>query len=231
MQTSMKKHFTVLILCVLAQSVFAQLFVEAGVNAQFLRIARKESNGLDAMAELITASGGNPNSTLPKIIKSRVIAPKISIGYRIPFEDFNLLISAGTSQDWGNSWKLRGTAAVAGKTYPYPECFSVRIRAYQTWETGLSIGAETVYDNQKSETILNGSDLSPKVKGLLNQISSEINLLGSGSTQYMQLNGVVGWQKTKDKLDFGIYGLVGLVGNAIGVQMDFKVRYYFREKG
>jgi hypothetical protein len=226
----MKKVFTILALCLVAPSVFAQLFFEAGVNAQFLRIARKESNGLDAMAELITASGGNPNSTIPKIIKSRVIAPKISIGYRIPFEDFNLLISAGTSQDWGNSWKLRGTAAVGGKTYPYPECFSVRIRAYQTWETGLSIGAEAVYDNQKSESILNGSDLTPKVKGLLNQISSEINLLGSGSTQYMQLNGVVGWQKTKDKLDFGIYGIVGLVGNAIGMQMDFKVRYFFREK-
>ena len=226
----MKKHFTVFVLCLVAHCcAFAQLFIEAGVNAQFLTIARKESNGLDAMAELITASGGNPNTTLPKTIKSKVLAPKISIGYRIPFDDFNLLISAGTSQDWGNSWKLRGTAAVGGKTYPYPECFSVRIRAYQTWETGLSIGAEAVYDNQKSETILNGSDLSPKVKGLLNQISSEINLLGSGSTQYMQLNGIVGWQKTKDKLDFGVYGLVGLVGNAIGVQMDFKVRYYFRK--
>ena len=225
----MKKCFT-LVLCVTVQMAFSQIFVEAGVNAQFLSISRNESPGLDAMAELIKISGGTANSTLPLKIKSKVIAPRISIGYRIPFEDFNLLVSAGTSQDWNNSWKLRGTAAVGGKTYPYPECFNVRIRAYQTWETGLCIGGEGAFDNQKSETILNGSSLTPQVKGLLNQISGDINLLGSGSTRFMQLNGIVGWQKTKDNLDFGVYGLVGLVGNAIGMQADFKVRYFFGER-
>ena len=90
----MKKCLTTFALCVTIQIAFSQIFVEAGINAQFLSISRKESPGLDAMAELIKISGGTPNSTLPLKIKSRVIAPKISIGYRIPFEDFNLLISA-----------------------------------------------------------------------------------------------------------------------------------------
>ncbi len=223
----MNKISTLFLLCFIAQAASAQLFVEAGVNTQMLFIKRNESPGLSAVSELITISGGNPNVTLPQRFQSRVIAPKISIGYRIPFEDFNLLISAGTSQDWSNSFKLRGTAAVGGKTYPYPECFSVRVRAYKTWETGFSIGGEYCYDNQKSETILNNSNLKPNVKGLLNQISSDINLLGNGVTRFMQINGVIGWQQTKDKFEFGTYGLVGIVGNSLGVQADLKVRYFF----
>lgn len=208
----------------------AQLFVEAGVNAQFLRISRAESPSLSAISELIQMSNGNPNATLPKIINSRLYTPKLSIGYRIPFDDFNLLIMAGTSQDWNNSWKLRGTAAVKGKTYPYPECFSIRTRAFKTWETGFSLGIEYCYDNQKSETIINGSNLTPQVKGLLNQITDDMNLLGAGTTRYMQFNAVVGWQKTKDQLEFSLLALPGFVGTAFGVQADLKVRYYFGER-
>jgi hypothetical protein len=211
-------------------TVSAQLFVEMGVNAQFLRISRSESPSLSAISELIRISNGNPNTTIPKIINSRLYTPKLSIGYRIPFDDFNLIIAAGTSQDWGNSWKLRGTAAIKGKTYPYPECFSIRTRAYKTWETGFSLGIEYCYDNQKSETIINGSNLTPQVKGLLNQITDDMNLLGAGTTRFMQFNAVVGWQKTKDKMEFSMLALPGMVGTAFGVQADLKVRYFFGER-
>lgn len=223
----MNKISTLIILCFMAQVLSAQLFIEAGANAQMLFIKRNESPGLNAVSELISISGGNPSSTLPKKFQSRIIAPKISIGYCIPFEDFNLLLSAGTSQDFSSSFKLRGSAAVGGKTYPYPESFSARVRAYKTWETGFSIGGEFCFDNQKSETLLNNSNLKPTVKGLLNQISSDINLLGNGVTRFMQLNSVIGWQKTNDNIEFGTYGLVGLVGNSLGVQADLKVRYFF----
>ena len=226
----MNKLITLSFLCCISQSIFAQMFVEAGATFQQLSITRKESPGLSAVAELITISGGNPNSTLPKMIQSRIIAPKISIGYRLPFEAMNVLISVGTSQDWSNSFRLRGSASVGGNTYPYPESLSARVRAYKTMNKGLSFGGEFCFDNQTSETILNNSNLTPTVKGLLNQISKDINLLGNGVTKSMQLNALVGWQTTKDQFEFGVFGLVGLVGSGFGVQGDFKVRYYFGER-
>jgi hypothetical protein len=226
----MKKLITVILLWAMSQPLFAQMFVEAGATIQQLSITRNESPGLSSVAELIKMSGGDPNSTIPKMISSRIIAPKISIGYRLPFEDFNVLVSVGTSQDWSNSFRLRGSAAVGGKTYPYPESFSARVRAYKTTAKGLSFGGEFCFDNQTSETILNNSNLTPTVRGLLNQISKDINLLGNGVTRSMQLNGIIGWQKTKDQFEFGVFGLVGLVGSGFGFQGDFKVRYYFGER-
>ena len=226
----MKKLITLSIFCCFLQSVFAQMFVEVGATLQQLSITRKESPGLSAVAELITISGGNPDGTLPKMITSRIIAPKISIGYRLPFDEMNVLVSVGTSQDWSNSFRLRGSAAVGGNTYPYPESFSARVRGYKTQKTGLSFGGELCFDNQTSETILNNSNLTPTVKGLLNQISKDINLLGNGVTRSMQLNALVGWQVTKEQFEFGAFGLVGLVGSGFGFQADFKVRYYFGER-
>lgn len=226
----MKKLITFSFLCCISQAIFAQMFVEAGATVQMLRVTRNESPGLSAVAELIKISGGNPDGTLPKTINSRIIAPKISIGYRLPFDDFNVLVSVGTSQDWSNSFRLRGSAAVGGNTYPYPESFSARVRAYKTIEKGLSFGGELCFDNQTSETILNNSNLSPTVKGLLNQISKDINLLGNGVTRSMQLNALVGWQTTKEQFEFGVFGLAGLVGSGFGFQADFKVRYYFGER-
>lgn len=228
----MKKRFTLVCVYLLftMSQLSAQFFIEGGVNAQFLRISRNESPSLSAISELIKMSNGNPNTTLPQIINSRVYAPKLSVGYRLPFDDFNLIVAAGTSQDWNNSWKLRGTAAVKGKTYPYPECFSVRTRAYKTWDTGFSVGIEYCYDNQKSETIINGSNMTPQVRGLLNQITDDMNLLGSGTTRYMQFNALIGWQKTRDQMEFSLFALPGMVGTAFGVQADLKVRYYFGER-
>ncbi len=226
----MKKGITLTFLCFISQFLYAQMFVEAGATIQQLSITRSESPGLSSLAELIKISGGDPNSTLPKMITSRIIAPKICIGYRLPFEDFNVLVSVGTSQDWSNSFRLRGSAAVGGNTYPYPESFSARVRAYKTREKGLSFGGEFCFDNQTSETILNNSNLTPTVRGLLNQISSDINLLGNGVTRSMQLNGLIGWQTTKDQFEFSVFGLAGLVGTGFGFQGDFKVRYYFGER-
>lgn len=190
----------------------------------------QESPGLSAVSELVKISGGDPKTILPSYITSRTIAPKISIGYAFAFDEFNLLVSAGTSQDWSNSWKLRGSAAVAGKTYPYPESFSIRARGYQTWETGFSLGGEFCFDNQHSEHLLNNSNIKPNVKGLLNQIGTDINLLGSGVTRFMQVNALVGWQKSKDRVDLGVYALIGLVGNSWGAQADFKIRYFLRDR-
>ncbi len=226
----MKKIITISFLCCISHTIFAQMFVEAGATFQMLAITRNESPGLSAVAELIQMSGGDPSVTLPKMITSRIIAPKISIGYRLPFEDFNVLVSVGTSQDWSNSFRLRGSAAVGGNTYPYPESLSARVRAYKTLPSGLSYGGEFCFDNQTSEAILDNSNLNPSVKGLLNQISKDINLLGSGVTRSMQLNGMIGWQKTKDQFEFGIFGLIGFVGSGYGFQGDFKVRYYFAER-
>ncbi len=226
----MKRLITLSFFCCISLSVFAQMFVEVGATLQQLSITRNESPGLSAVAELITISGGNPDVTLPKTISSRIIAPKISVGYRLPFEEMNVLVSVGTSQDWSNSFRLRGSAAVGSNTYPYPESFSARVRAYKTLKTGLSFGGEFCFDNQTSETILNNSNLTPTVKGLLNQISKDINLLGNGVTRSMQLNALVGWQMTKEQFEFGAFGLVGLVGSGFGFQADFKVRYYFGER-
>jgi hypothetical protein len=209
------------------QSVHAQLFIEVGANAQVLALQVKQSPALGAISELITMSGGNPNTVLPKHVQSRTIAPKISIGYRIPFDDFNLLISAGTSQDFGNSFRLRGTAAVGGKTYPYPETFSARIRGYKTAESGFSYGGEFCFDNQKSEMLLANSNIDPKTIGLLNQISSDMNLLGNGSTRNMQMNVLLGWQKTKNNFEMGAFALFGIVGKSMGGQLDMKLRYFF----
>ena len=226
----MKRFITLSFFSILSSSLFAQMFIETGATFQQLNITRQESPALSSMAELIKISGGDPNITIPKLIRSRIIAPKISIGYRLPFEDFNVLVSVGTSQDWSNSFRLRGTAAVGGNTYPYPESFSARVRAYKTLSKGLSFGGEFCFDNQTSEVILSNSNLTPTVRGLLNNISSDINLLGTGATKSMQLNGLIGWQKTKDQFEFGVFGLVGLVGSGFGFQGDFKVRYYFGER-
>jgi hypothetical protein len=226
----MKKIITLYLFSILSSSLFAQMFIEAGATFQQLNITRQESPGLSSVAELIKISGGDPNITIPKKISSRMIAPKISIGYRLPFEDFNVLVSVGTSQDWSNSFRLRGTAAVGGNTYPYPESFSARVRAYKTLNKGLSFGGEFCFDNQTSEVILSNSNLTPTVRGLLNNISSDINLLGTGATKSMQLNGLIGWQTSKDQFEFSLFGLVGLVGRGFGVQGDFKVRYYFGER-
>jgi hypothetical protein len=226
----MKKIITVILLWAMTQPLSAQVFVEAGATFQQLNITRQESPALSSVAELIKTSGGDPNVTIPKMIRSRIIAPKISIGYRLPFEDFNVLVSVGTSQDWSNSFRLRGSAAVGGNTYPYPESLSARVRAYKTTAKGLSFGGEFCFDNQTSEIILSNSNLTPTVRGLLNNIGSDINLLGTGATKSMQLNGLIGWQKTKDQFEFGVFGLVGLVGSGFGFQGDFKVRYYFGER-
>jgi hypothetical protein len=227
----MKKTMTIALLVCLVQSANAQFFVEVGANAQVLNLQVKESPALGAVSELITLGGGTPSTVLPKRIQSRSIAPKINIGYRIPFEDFNLLLSAGTSQDMGNSFRLRGSAAVGGKTYPYPESFSLRARAYKTLEkTGLSFGGELCFDNQKSEMLLANSNLDPKVIGLLNQVGSDMNLLGNGSTRNMQMNVLLGWQKTHDQFELGVFALAGLVGKSFGGQLDMKVRYFFGER-
>ena len=231
MSSSMKKTITFLTLVCFVQTVRAQFFIEVGANAQVLNLQVKESPSLSAVSELITIGGGNPSTVLPKRIQSRTIAPKISIGYRVPFEDFNLLLTAGTSQDFGNSFKLRGSASVGGKTYPYPESFSVRARAYKTLEkTGFSFGGEVCFDNQKSEMLIANSNLDPKVIGLLNQIGSDMNLLGNGSTRNMQINALIGWQKTHDQFELGVYALAGLVGKSFGGQLDMKVRYFFGER-
>ncbi len=227
----MKKTLTLILLVCLVQSMHAQFFIEAGANAQVLSLQVKESPALGAISELITMGGGNAAAVLPKRIQSRTIAPKISIGYRIPFEDFNVLISAGTSQDFGNSFRLRGSAAVGGKTYPYPECLSARVRAYKTYEkSGFSFGGEFCFDNQKSEMLLANSTLDPKTIGLLNQIGSDINLLGNGSTRNMQMNLLTGWQKSHDQFEIGVFVLAGVVGKSLGGQLDMKVRYYFGER-
>jgi hypothetical protein len=226
----MKKLITLLVIWGFTEPLYAQMFIEAGATVQQLSISRGESPALGSVAELIKMSGGDPSVTIPTMISSRIIAPKISIGYRIPFDDFNLLLSVGTSQDWSNSFRLRGSAAVGGNTYPYPESLSARVRAYKTHEKGFSYGGEFCFDNQTSEAILANSNLSPSVRGLLNQIGSDINLLGSGVTKSMQLNALVGWQKTKEQFEFGTFALVGLVGSGFGFQADFKVRYYFGER-
>lgn len=227
MTNSMKKVFTIVLIGCLSQSMQAQFFVEVGANAQVLVFKVKESPALGAISELITMSGGNPNTVLPKRIQSRTIAPKINIGYRVQFDEFNVLISAGTSQDVSNSFRLRGTAAVGGKTYPYPESFSARIRGYKTSEdSGFSYGGEFCFDNQKSEMLLANSNIDPKTIGLLNQISSDMNLLGNGSTRYMQLNALLGWQKSKDNFELGVFGLLGVVGKSLGGQLDMKLRYF-----
>ncbi len=228
---SMKKIFTILLMGCISQSIHAQFFVEVGANAQMLSFKIKESPALGALSGLIAMSGGDPTTTLPKRIKSRTMAPKINIGYRIQFDEFNVLISAGTSQDVNNSFRLRGTAAVGGKTYPYPEAFSARIRGYKTFaETGLSYGGEFCFDNQKSEMLLSNSNLDVRTLGLINQISSDINLLGNGSTRFMQINALLGWQKSKDNFELGILGLVGVVGKSLGVQLDLKLRYFLGER-
>jgi hypothetical protein len=227
----MKKTFTLALLVCLMHTANAQFFVEVGANAQVLNLQVKESPALGAVSELIKMGGGISTTVLPKRIQSRSIAPKISIGYRIPFDDFNLLLSAGTSQDMGNSFRLRGSAAVGGKTYPYPESFSIRARAYKTLEnTGLSFGGELCFDNQKSEMLLASSNLDPKVIGLLNQIGSDMNLLGSGSTRNMQMNALIGWQKTHNEFEVGVFALAGIVGKSFGAQLDMKVRYFFGER-
>jgi hypothetical protein len=227
----MKKTFTLVLSVCLLQSVHAQLFIEVGANAQVLAFQVKQSPALGAVSKLIVKGGGNPEAVMPKRVQSRTIAPKINIGYRIPFDEFNLLISAGTSQDFGNSFRLRGSAAVGGRTYPYPETFSVRIRGYKTSDdTGFSYGGELCFDNQKSEMLLANSNIDPETIGLLNQISSDMNLLGNGSTRYMQINALLGWQKTKDNFEMGIFGLVGVVGKSFGGQLDMKLRYFFGER-
>ena len=223
----MKKVFTITLLVCGFQSTYAQLFVEIGANAQLLSIKINQSPALGAISELITMSGGNPQTVLPKHIQSRSLAPKINIGYRLPFDEFNLSISVGTSQDFGNSFRLRGSAAVGGKTYPYPETFSARMRAYKTSDdSGFSYGGEICFDNQKSEMLLANSNVDVKTIGLLNQVSSDLNLLGSGATRYMQLNGLLGWQKAKNSFEFGVFGLFGFVGKSMGAQLDMKVRYF-----
>ncbi len=227
MTNSMKKIFTIVLMGCLLQSVQAQFFIEVGANAQVLAFKVKESPALGAISELITMSGGNPNTVLPKRVQSRTIAPKINIGYRILFDEFHVLIAAGTSQDISNSFRLRGTAAVGGKTYPYPESFSARIRGFKTYEdSGLSYGGEFCFDNQKSEMLLANSNIDPKTIGLLNQISSDMNVLGNGSTRYMQLNALLGWQKSKDNFELGVFGLFGVVGKSLGGQLDMKLRYF-----
>jgi hypothetical protein len=227
----MKKVLTIVLFACLAQSAHAQFFVEVGANAQVLALEVKESPALSAISELITMGGGNPSLVLPKRVQSRTIAPKINIGYRIPFDEFNVLISVGTSQDFGNSFRLRGSAAVGGKTYPYPECLSARVRAYKTLEkSGFSFGGEFCFDNQKSDMLLANSNIDSKTIGLLNQISSDINLLGNGSTRNMQVNVLAGWQKSHEQFEVGVFALAGVVGKSLGAQLDMKIRYYFGER-
>ncbi len=224
---SMKKTFTIALLVCCLQSSYAQFFVEVGANAQLLAMKISQSPALGAVSELITMGGGNPELVLPKRMQSRTLSPKINIGYRVPFDDFNLMLSVGTSQDIGNSFRLRGTAAVGGKTYPYPEAFSARIRAYKTSDdSGFSYGGEVCFDNQKSDMLLANSNVNAKTIGLMNQISSDLNLLGSGATRNMQFNGLVGWQKTSKNFELGVFGLLGFVGKSMGGQLDMKVRYY-----
>ncbi|MBL7815017.1 MAG: hypothetical protein JNL70_08405 [Saprospiraceae bacterium] len=226
----MKKNYTILLLVCILQSAHAQFFAEIGTTAQLINLKVKESPAMGAVSEIVKMSGGNPDAVLPKRVLSRTIAPKFNIGYRILFDEFNLLLSAGTSQDFNNSFRLKGSAAVAGKTYPYPETFSVRLRGYKTEESGISYGGEFCFDNQKSETLLANSNVDRKTIGLLNQISSDINLLGTGVTRNMQMNLIAGWQTTKHNFEFGVFGLFGLAGKSMGGHLDMKLRYYLGER-
>ncbi len=225
------KHISIVaLLGFLSFSLNAQMFVEFGANAQLLSIKSEKSPALGAIIELIKKSRGKPSMVFPQTVVFKSFAPKINIGYRIPFEDFNLSVSVGTSQDFDNLFRLHSTIAVGDKTYPIPKAFSARIRGYKTLENGLSFGGEFCYDNQKSEFLLSNSNLQPVTIGLLNRISSDINLLGIGSSRFMQGNALVGWQKSKGIFELSAFGLIGKVGKSLGGQADIKLRCYLGRK-
>ncbi len=221
------KNLIVIALFIFAQTrTYAQLFVEVGANAQLLTIKSEKSPALGAISELVRLSRGRPSMIFPKQVILKSLEPKINIGYRISFDDFNVLVSVGASQDFDNLFRLHSTAAVGGKTYPIPKAFSARIRGYKTLDNGLSFGGEFCYDNQKSESLLSNSNLDPITVGLLNQISSDINLLGIGSSRFMQGNALIGWQKSKGIFELSAFGLIGKVGKSWGGQADIKIRCF-----
>lgn len=207
--------------------IHAQFFVEVGANAQLLLLKTEKSPALRAITELVILSRGKPSMIFPNRVILKSFAPKINVGYRMAFDGFNVMASIGTSQDFDNFFRLHSTVAVKGRNFPVPQAFSARVRAYQTFRSGLSIGGEFCYDNQKSESLLANSNLDPITVGLLNQISSDINLLGFGANRFMQANGIVGWQKSKGVFQVSTFALVGKVGKSLGMQLDAKVRCLF----
>lgn len=206
----------------------SNFFIETGVNAQILLLKVQKSPALAATYELIYLSRGNPKLIFPKKrVTIKNVSPKINIGYKITFDNFNILLSIGTSQDFDNTFKLSRIIAVKGKNYPIPESFNIKLQGYKTLNNGLVFGANFLYDNQKSEFLLNNSNLHRDVIGLLNQISNNINLLGIGTSKYIQMNGIIGWEKSKNKFQINTLCLIGKAGKAIGVQLDVKIRYSF----
>ena len=206
--------------------IHAQLFIETGATAQLLTIRSEKSPALGAISELIRQSKGKPSVVFPNRVVLKSLSPKISIGYRIAFGDFNVMASVGTSQDFDNFFRLYSTVAVKGRNFPIPQAYSARIRAYQVFRSGLSIGGEFCYDNQKSEYLLSNSNLQTVTIGLLNQISSDINLIGTGASRFMQANALVGWQKSKGVFELSAFALVGKVGKSFGAQGDVKLRCF-----
>ncbi len=205
----------------------AQVFIDLGVNYQRLSLTYQQSPALNAIVQLTKDAGGDDRLFRGKIILSSIV-PKFSIGYRVPMDFMNILASVGTSQDFKNSTKLDRVVSVRGKNYPVPVSFAARLQISKTWRH-LLFGVETVYDSQRSEFLLNGSNLDPQVIGLLNQITDNMNLLDIGTQQFMQFNGLVGYQENRGHLQFEAVGLIGRVGNSIGIQGNLKLRIYLNK--
>jgi hypothetical protein len=223
----MKAKMLLLGILLCAGATNAQLSISAGGEFQFLTAKRDNFPAPAAVADLITLGGGNPDGVIAKWLRSSVAAPKIGINYKIPFKkDFFVILSAGTSQDWENSFKLAGTVAVQGKTRPYPKAFRLGITAYKKQENGIIFGGTFRYDNQTSEPLVNGSNLSPTVRGLLNQISPDIRFINNP----IQFHGLFGWEASKDRFDFRAYSQLGYTGGVLGVNLGVEIHYYFKKQ-
>lgn len=166
-----------------------------GVGAQLthLGFSRDGSQALGdgGLTLIVQASGGDIDKVVPKRIRINTFSPQFFVGYHIQMEDLWFArFQLGTSQNFKETFRLRGTFAAQNKTYPIPNAICLAMEFGKTfYDSKFFFNGTIRYDDgyRDSEFLLSqGVNIKAPIVSALNNLGT-LNLLSGAGQGKMQI--------------------------------------------
>jgi hypothetical protein len=212
----------------------AQLFFGIGAQHQTFSFSRDGSQGLQGVDQVVKLAGGDLSKVFPKRIRSTTLAPQVFIGWHFPQENnYYVRAQIATSQNFAQTFKLRGNVNVEGKNVPIPNAISLGIEMGRKFDNNTFLFGSITYDDgvRFSDYLLSqGTNLNRDAIDALNNISSRVNLLSGAGKGLFQVAVGGGYWLPSPSFDIRARGSVGAAGKALILNFGFWVELHKKNK-
>lgn len=212
------------ILVLLATTVQAQFFIETGLNTQMITFKTGQSPLLVRVYEQEVKHNGKPISNFPERVVAFSAVPMINIGYRIPFDMFDLTISKGSSQDFKNTFELERKRFMLFFHYYRPIASKWSLRLTKNFGF-LTVGFDESIDTKTAVSSLQYSNLKHDIKSQIPGFGENL-FTKNNVTNRLEHKIIVGVQKLSSDGHFQVsaFTLFGESGGAFVGNLEVKLK-------